>query len=1515
MSKPTFIIDAGAGEDKSTGSNMSLNLKKAYILKRKLEMFGWKDVGVRLGKPPKFVDLLYLDSFADWRKYKNTRCYFKNLVKDSILSISDKSLLYHNLGKIDSHIRDTFMMRQIDVNITDSSSIEACEKLFDGRMWIFKPVAGWSGKGIQVFNSYNGFKEYAESIDVENWKFFKSKSSRASIWVLSEYIENPLLIDGHKFHLRLYFTVYKNTKGVKSFLHNTGIIMVSKFKYDLSSSDIVIHSVHSDDSEKHEFPREYIKYFTEKNAKKLHNDLLKIFKAVSKIDFMECFEESKKCFYDFGCDVMITDKYETKLIEINDKAGISSFITIDKFGKCYVPNLMKLIFDPVFFPKLTNPEKKIRYTDTDYTLISVGEGGDVNKSTTKTFTVYLYNTDTGFQKHSIDYFNRYGWTHIPISRNMKGHINYLDYSLDHWRYFQNVTSDIRSSADPSRKRWKDKSSLYNVLGSTPRGKLIRDKFMMKQYDVDSNNIMGESKQSEKFKEFKNIFDGRKYILKPITGWKGLGIKITASHNEALKHFNQTNQMDWIYHKDKQSESTKWVIAEYIDNPLLIQGCKFHIRAYFMVYLDSGFKTGATPKIKGYLFKTGIIMQAIKKYRPSNYDDDQVHNIHAGNSIKKIYPNTFIKEFGLATTNKINTNMQEYFIELFNIINTGCYPETKNCFTLYGADIMFDASFNVKILEINSSIGRKSLSEKKEAYEFMNNIFSICIVPNYGKPAKWKDLKAYWVIGEKCIDDKKSAGSIGKISGSERQKTYLIDLKVKDSKPFEKQLTKYLDDNGWVNHLDLFAPDDGIDHTVGLLIHKKYDWKSYDKYKSTIHASTENERSITNKSAIYDISGIKKYMMPQYTIDSRNSDDLERVKKYFTGKIRFIVKPMMGSIGMGIFIANTHQALLKNLGSSHVVIYDMYKKSADVYRWILAEYIENPLLLKGRKFHIRVFYLVTVINGVIRAYIYGKNYIMYATKKYNKTSTDILVHNIHSDNSSKCVFPKCYTDEFGQAKTDKLIKDLKDIFTIIFKVYKSKCYDSSDHCYNVFGADIMVTDKYETKIIELNQEPGKKYLSESTELFDHYTQNLQELVINPVFGPPTTEWKDKHSYVQVGGPKLSNGKSSSSQIGGDRDASDASDASDDETKKQIYEGEKHTFAVESDYFAPYLNKKIIELGAGMWEEFSLSSSARQGDQKISFLYMDNLSLPWKKYKNTHATVKNVVDNTKYSIADKANLYQNLAGPVRKKFMPLQYTIDLGTEPDGFTKWCECNCEKYRKIIKHDMWMLKPVTGYKGIGIKMVDNFGDFKRHLREHRQEDHAHGSERSKRVGVWVLSKYIDPPLLFKGHKFHIRLYYLVSQIEGKVHGYIFKSGHLYISKKKYKMSSHSTDIHNLHLDNSNIDLFPESYAKEFGVDACVKLYTEIYKMFQGVFDITKIGCFDDSSNCYYIYGADIMVTEDGCPKLLEVNTSPHLGVMNINKTLANRYVTNIFSLVLNPIFGEPPGFPKNNDYILIGEK
>ena len=64
--------------------------------------------------------------------------------------------------------------------------------------------------------------------------------------------------------------------------------------------------------------------------------------------------------------------------------------------------------------------------------------------------------------------------------------------------------------------------------------------------------------------------------------------------------------------------------------------------------------------------------------------------------------------------------------------------------------------------------------------------------------------------------------------------------------------------------------------------------------------------------------------------------------------------------------------------------------------IVQEYINNPMLINGLKFDIRIYVLMTSIEP-LRLYIFEDGLVRFATKSYSNKMEDLCDHYIHLTN--------------------------------------------------------------------------------------------------------------------------------------------------------------------------------------------------------------------------------------------------------------------------------------------------------------------------------------------------------------------------------------------------------------------------------------------------------------------------------------------------------------------------------------
>ena len=144
------------------------------------------------------------------------------------------------------------------------------------------------------------------------------------------------------------------------------------------------------------------------------------------------------------------------------------------------------------------------------------------------------------------------------------------------------------------------------------------------------------------------------------------------------------------------------------------------------------------------------------------------------------------------------------------------------------------------------------------------------------------------------------------------------------------------------------------------------------------------------------------------------------------------------------------------------------------KWIIQDYIDNPLLISDRKFHFRVYVLVIKDNSNITILLYNKGFMYSAMMAYDN---NLLLNEIHlsGENNPECVnvFPEHFNKHVGgDIYNEKILPQFKQIVkdTILSVYDRIQCPDgmaSKYRCFKMFGYDLLVDTSYKLHLAEIN----------------------------------------------------------------------------------------------------------------------------------------------------------------------------------------------------------------------------------------------------------------------------------------------------------------------------------------------------------------------------------------------------------------------------------------------------------------
>lgn len=89
-----------------------------------------------------------------------------------------------------------------------------------------------------------------------------------------------------------------------------------------------------------------------------------------------------------------------------------------------------------------------------------------------------------------------------------------------------------------------------------------------------------------------------------------------------------------------------------------------------------------------------------------------------------------------------------------------------------------------------------------------------------------------------------------------------------------------------------------------------------------------------------------------------------------GSRQWIFKPAAAAQGRGIFVTSKLSEI---------------PQTNNNHNYVVSQYIDNPLLLNGYKFDMRIYVAITCVNP-LRLYIYEEGLARFATQKYDNVGT-------------------------------------------------------------------------------------------------------------------------------------------------------------------------------------------------------------------------------------------------------------------------------------------------------------------------------------------------------------------------------------------------------------------------------------------------------------------------------------------------------------------------------------------------
>ncbi|KAH9503429.1 putative tubulin polyglutamylase ttll9 [Bulinus truncatus] len=270
-----------------------------------------------------------------------------------------------------------------------------------GTIWIMKPIAKSQGKGIFLFKRLKDITDWKRGVEYQpQLQVTDVTIQPVETYVVQRYIENPYLIGGRKFDIRVYVLV-TSYNPLKVYLYRSGFARFANNRYSLDTIDdnyihltnVAIQKTAPDyDPEKGcKWSTQQLRmYLTAKHGQKNVNTLFQQMTNIFILSLQSCQRviiNDKHCFELYGYDILIDSNLKPWLIEINASPSLTASNQEDYDLKFGLLNDVLNVLD--LENRLTGKEKKVglfdlMWDDGPVLIDEIGSGESLKTQTTLT---------------------------------------------------------------------------------------------------------------------------------------------------------------------------------------------------------------------------------------------------------------------------------------------------------------------------------------------------------------------------------------------------------------------------------------------------------------------------------------------------------------------------------------------------------------------------------------------------------------------------------------------------------------------------------------------------------------------------------------------------------------------------------------------------------------------------------------------------------------------------------------------------------------------------------------------------------------------------------------------------------------------------------------------------------------------------------------------------------------------------------------------------------------------------
>jgi len=263
-------------------------------------------------------------------------------------------------------------------------------------------------------------------------------------------------------------------------------------------------------------------------------------------------------------------------------------------------------------------------------------------------------------------------------------------------------------------------------------------------------------------------------------------------------------------------------------------------------------------------------------------------------------------------------------------------------------------------------------------------------------------------------------------------------------------------------------------------------------KNNFMSQLENFKQFCSELPDYTPKSDIKYVEKFSILGSKRTGETQTInipRTYNAGKNMWIIKPINLNRGRCIQVMNDTDSIVEYLQKIQE-IKKLESENNDNFKCehiILQKYLEKPLLYQERKFDIRIW-IMLIAGQENFVYIFKQGHLKATSAKFDINSSSHFIHltnysvQKHNVDFSKIeigneISYEEFQNELDKNKTGKnFFKDIYPKIVYIIRLAVGAGKSNINHlnrtnCFEIFGCDFILDEKYKPYLLEINLNPG------------------------------------------------------------------------------------------------------------------------------------------------------------------------------------------------------------------------------------------------------------------------------------------------------------------------------------------------------------------------------------------------------------------------------------------------------------